>query len=182
MNQTTSRIQLAVRAETALIKAQLKRALNSLLLILVAGVFALLALGYISFSGYQYLLSEFTPSSAALIVGVVALALAGVLIGFALQGSGESDEQRIAAELRELNYQAIGKDLEQFRSELGDFRADVRRIRHTIAFVVDSVTRPLGWLIRLLEELGSVSIPASKKAGRSEASDDEGTETSRSED
>lgn len=150
MSDPVKKVQIALRAESALFKAQLRRTVRSVALLLGALVFALLALTVFNYASFVALEEELGGVYAGLIVGGADLLIAALLINAALSEPKTTEEEKLAAEVRDMSYAALGEDVERARRELTRFTADVHRIRSVFALLTGGITAPLTFLIKAL--------------------------------
>jgi len=129
MKNPVLKINLLIRAETALARVRARRTANRIILSLVALVFVLIGVAMLNFAIYQVLTVNFNPGLAGLLVSLMNLFLAGVVFLIAWKIGGESNEEKMAAEIRDLTYSEIGSDVDVLKTEIGKGGNDVNRIR-----------------------------------------------------
>lgn len=129
MNDPVLKINLLVRSEIALARIQTRRAVNRLILSLIALVFVLLGLGMLNFSIYQAFISYFSPALAGSIVALINLFLAGVIFLFASKIGTESNEEKMAQEIKDLVYAELNNDVSSVKSEMSKVSEDIKKIR-----------------------------------------------------
>jgi hypothetical protein len=155
MNDSVKKIQILARAQTAILRAQLKRSVQSLVLVAVGLVFALLAIGVLNFAAYAALEMRLGAWRAGLIVGLVDLLLAGLLFAKGLTQSPASEEEALAREITEMATEGLSADLEEARNELRDFMKSTRRLGEIVQRVTSLVSSPAVELIKLVSSPGS---------------------------
>ena len=129
MKNPVLKINLLIRAETALARVRARRTANRIILSLVALVFVLIGVAMLNFSMYQAFALRFSPGLACLFVSLINLVLAGRVFFIAGKFSGESNEEKMAAEIRDLAYSEIGTDVEGVKAEITKVVDDINRIR-----------------------------------------------------
>lgn len=129
MKNPVLKVNLLIRAETALARVRARRTANRIILSLVALVFVLIGVAMLNFSIYQAFTVKFSPGLASLFVSLINLFLAGVVFLIVGKIGGESNEEKMAAEIRDLAYSEIGSDVEGVKAEIGKVVDDINRIR-----------------------------------------------------
>lgn len=129
MNDPVLKINLLVRSEMALARIQTRRAVSRFILSLIALVFVLLGLGMLNFAIYQALAVHLSPALAGLFVALINLFLAGIIFFIAGKTGTESNEEKMAQEIRDLAYAELNSDVASFKSEIGKVRGDIKKIR-----------------------------------------------------
>ena len=129
MKNPVLKVNLLIRAETALARVRARRTANRIILSLVALVFVLIGVAMLNFSIYQAFTVKFSPGLASLFVSLINLFLAGVIFLIVGKIGGESNEEKMAAEIRDLAYSEIGSDVEGVKAEIGKVVDDINRIR-----------------------------------------------------
>jgi len=146
MNESLQKVQIVARAQAAILRAQLRRSVASLVLVAVGLVFALLAVGVLNFAAYAAVELRLGPGPAGLIVGSVDLLLAGALFAKGLAASPESEEEKLAREITEMATESLSAELDEARGELRDFMKSTRRlgeIAHQVASIAGGPTAEL---------------------------------------
>ena len=129
MKNPVLKINLLIRAETALARVRARRTANRVILSLVALVFVLIGVAMLNFSIYQAFVLRFSPGLAGLFVSLINLVLAGLIFFIASKFGGESNEEKMAAEIHDLAYSEIGTDVEGVKAEITKVVDDINRIR-----------------------------------------------------
>jgi hypothetical protein len=150
MNDSVKKIQILARAQTAILRAQVRRNVQSLVLVAVGLVFALLAIGVLNFAAYAALEMRLGAWRAGLIVGLVDLLLAGLLFAKGLAQSPQSDEEALAREITEMATEGLSADLDDARNELRDFMKSTRGLGEVVQRVTSLVSSPALELIKLV--------------------------------
>lgn len=152
MKNPALKVNLLIRAETALARVRTRRALNRIIFSLTALVFVMFGVAMLNFAIYQAFIVIFSPSLASLFVSLINLCLAGVIFIISWKVGSESNEEKMAAEIRDLAYAEIGSDVEEARAEIGKVVNDINRIRSGFsAFTGTSSIMPiLGMLTKAI--------------------------------
>lgn len=129
MNDPVLKLNLLVRAELALARIQARRAGSRLILSLVGLVFVLLGVGMLNLAMYQGFTGHFSPSVSGLFVALINLVLAAVVFFIAGKAGSETNEEKMAQEIRNLAYSSLSTDLDGIKSEFSKVSDDVNRIR-----------------------------------------------------
>lgn len=129
MKNPVLKVNLLIRAETALARIRAHRAANRIILSLIALVFVLIGVAMLNFAIYQTFVAFSSPGLAGLYVSLINLGLAGAIFLIIGKAGGESNEEKMAAEIRDLAYSEIGSDVEGVKAEIGKVVDDINRIR-----------------------------------------------------
>lgn len=129
MKNPVLKVNLLIRAETALARIRAHRAANRIILSLIALVFVLIGVAMLNFAIYQAFAAHSSPGLAGLYVSLINLGLAGAIFLILGKAGGESNEEKLAAEIRDLAYSEIGTDFDSFKAEVNKVVDDVNRIR-----------------------------------------------------
>lgn len=129
MKNPVLKVNLLIRAETALARVRTRRTANRIILSLIALVFVLIGVAMLNFSIYQAFASFTSPGLASFYVALINLGLAGIIFLVIGKAGGESNEEKMASEIRDLAYAEIGSDVEAFKAEVTKVVDDVNRIR-----------------------------------------------------
>jgi len=129
MKNPVLKINLLIRAETALARIRARRTANRIILSLVGLVFVLIGVAMLNFAIYQAFVAFSSPGLAGLYVSLINLGLAGAIFLIIGKAGGESNEEKMAAEIRDLAYSEIGTDVEGVKAEIGKVVDDINRIR-----------------------------------------------------
>ncbi len=144
MKNPVLKINLLIKAETALARIRAHRASNRIILSLVGLVFVLIGVGMLNFAVYQAFAASFSPSLSGLYVSLINLGLAGVIFLIIGKAGAESNEEKMAAEIRDLAYSEIGTDVDFFKAEVDKVVDDIKRIRSGLgSFTGSSSIMPL---------------------------------------
>lgn len=150
MNDSVKKVQILAHAQTAVLRAQLRRSVQRLMLVAVGLVFGLLAVGVLNFAAFAALEMRLGSAYAALVVGCVDLLLAGALFAKGLAQSLPSEEEALAREITEMATEGLSADLDEARSELRDFMKSTRRLGEIVQRVTSIVSSPAAELIKLV--------------------------------
>jgi hypothetical protein len=154
MNDSLKKVQILARAQAAILRAQLRRSVQSLVLVAVGLVFALLAVGVLNFAAYAAVELRLGPGRAGLIVGCVDLLLAGALFAKGLAASPQSEEEKLAREITEMATEGLGAELDEARDELRAFMKSTRRLGEIAHEVTAIAGGPIAQLVKFLSRTG----------------------------
>lgn len=129
MTDPILKIKIVARAEKALLLIQAKRVAKRMVLVAGALVFALLGLGMLNFAGYQALATTQGPAVAALLIALFDGALALVIVAVARSAGASNEQEKMVEEIRDMAYNELNVDIEEFKSELGQVSAEIGSIR-----------------------------------------------------
>lgn len=129
MRNPALKVNLLIRAETALARVRARRTANRITMSLIALVFVLIGVAMLNFAIYQAFVTFSSPGLAGLYVSLINLGLAMVIFIIVGKADGESNEEKMAAEIRDLAYTEIGSDVDAFKAEVTKVVDDVNRIR-----------------------------------------------------
>ena len=129
MKNPVLKVNLLIRAETALARIRARRTANRIILSLVGLVFVLIGVAMLNFAIYQAFVAFSSPGLAGLYVSLINLGLAGAIFLIIGKAGDESNEEKMAAEIRDLAYSEIGSDVEGVKAEIGKVVDDINRIR-----------------------------------------------------
>jgi cell shape-determining protein MreC len=129
MTDPMLKIQILARAEAALLRLQAKKSVNKIVLLLVALVFALLALVMLNFAAYHALNQTYSTAVSALIVASVNVFFAICLSFLANKVNKNDDQEKMITEIRNLAYKELSADVDEVKCELMQVSDDVKRIR-----------------------------------------------------
>jgi hypothetical protein len=150
MNDTIKKIELLARAQTAILRVQLRRSVQSLVFVAVGLLFALLAVGVLNFAAYAALEMRLGPGRAGLIVGCVDLLLAGALLAKGLASSAPTEEEKLAREISELATEGLSADVDEARGELRAFMKSTRGLGEIAQQVTSLTGGTVAEVLRLL--------------------------------
>lgn len=149
MNDPVLKINLLVRSELALARIRSRRALSRIILSLIALVFVLLGLGMLNFSIYQIFIASFSPAIAGGFVALINLFVAGIIFLFAGKIGTESNEEKMAQEIRDLVYAELNTDVTSAKNEMSKVSDDIKKIRRGF----NSFTETTGSIVPLFNLL-----------------------------
>jgi hypothetical protein len=151
MNDYFKKLQILAHAQTAVLRAQARRSVQSLVLVAIGLVFGLLAVGVLNFSAFAALEMRLGTWRAALIVGCVDLLLAGALFAKGLARSSPTEEEALAREITQMVTEGLSADLDEARNELRDFMKSTRTLGEIVQRVTAIVSSPATELIKLVK-------------------------------
>ncbi len=153
MTDPILKIQILARSEISLLRIQANRNINRIIFLLVALVFALLALGMFNFSAYQAIAESKSPAVAAMLVAFADCILAISVLMFTRSSGKDSEQEKVIRDIRDLAYKELSTDFDEAKENFSEVSDDVRRIRSGFsAFTqgADNITGSLGPLLNLL--------------------------------
>lgn len=154
MNNSLKKLQLLARAQAAILRAQLRRSVRSLVLVAVGLVFALLAVGVLNFAAYAAVEMRLGPGRAGLIVGCVDLLLAGALFAKGLATSPQTEEEKLALEITEVAMEGLSAELDEARDEIRGFMKSTRSLGEIVQQVTSIAGGTVAQLVRFLGRPG----------------------------
>ncbi|MCT4627786.1 phage holin family protein [Halodesulfovibrio sp.] len=156
MNDSMNRFQLLIRSEMALLRIQAKRIAAQAACKIVALLFALLALGMLTFAGYQALAVPFGYANAALIVALVDGFLALLFVLISNRSSRNTEQEKMLKEIREMVYGEFNSDVNEIKTEINRVTTDIKRTHDSIATVISSSGELIGSITPILSFLAFV--------------------------
>ena len=129
MNDPVLKLKLLVKTEMTLGRLHARRAASQAVFAVIALVFILLGLGMFNFAGYQSLSVRFSPAVAALSVAILDIVIGLLVLRISASPGSESDEEKMAQEIRDLVYSELNNDVEAVKAEFSKVTDDVYRIR-----------------------------------------------------
>jgi phosphate/sulfate permease len=129
MTDPILKIQILARAEMSLLRVQASRNINRIIMLLVALVFALLALGMFNFAAYQALAESRSPAVAAMLVALADCMLAIGVIVIASKSGSDSEQEKVIRDIRDLAYNELSTDFDEVKEKFSEVSDDVHRIR-----------------------------------------------------
>lgn len=129
MNDPVLKLHLLVRSEMALARIQTRRAVSRAILSLIGLIFILLGVGMLNFAVYQAIAVYFSPAVAGLFVALINLFLAAAIFLIAGKIGAESNEEKMAQEVRKLAYSELNMDVATVKSEISKVSDDIKKIR-----------------------------------------------------
>ena len=150
MKDPVLKLQLLARTEMALGRIQARRTGNRITLSLIALVFVLLGLGMLNFSGYQAFAVRFSPALAGLFIALIDIVIAGIIFSLAGKTGGESNEEKMAKDIRDLAYSELNADVDTLKAEFTKVSEDVHRIRSGFSAIKSGSAGGLSGIVPLL--------------------------------
>ena len=129
MNDPVLKLNLLVRSEMALARIRSRRGVTRIIFSLIGMIFVLLGLGMLNFAIYQAFAAGFSPAMSGLFVALINLFLAGFIFLVASKTGAESNEEKMAQEIRDLAYAELNSDVAAVKNEISKVGDDVKRIR-----------------------------------------------------
>jgi len=150
MKDPVLKLQLLARTEMALGRIQARRAGTRITLSLIALVFVLLGLGMLNFSGYQAFAVRFSPAFSGLFIALIDIGVAVTIFILAGRTSSESNEEKMAKDIRDLAYSELNADVDALKAEFARVSSDVHRIRSGFSAFRGGAAGGLGGIVPLL--------------------------------
>lgn len=160
-SESLKRVQLILKAQKTVAKAQVRRTLRALALAILSLTFLISAAAALHLAGYIALQASYGSVRAALIVGAVDFFLATALLLGALSSPPESDVEQLAREVTQASLESLGDDVEDLRDEFRGLIGDVRHLRDAVSLVRSVFGAPLQMLFRYVFD-GSGRTPTDK--------------------
>ena len=129
MNDPILKLKLLAKTEMTLGKHHARKAATQAVLAAVALFFVLLGLGMLNFAGYQSLSVKISPALAALFIALTNILIGIVILRIAARSGSDSDEEKMAQEIRDMVYSELNHDVEGIKAEFTKVTDDVYRIR-----------------------------------------------------
>lgn len=159
MTDPILKLQVLARSEMALLRIQAQRSATRTALLVVALVFALLALGMMNFAGYQALVETKSPAIAALLIALVDGALALIVVFFSRGAGPNMEQEKVIRDIRDLAYDELSTDFDEVKAKVSKVTEDVGRIRSGFSAVtgnsagmVNNLAPLLGLLISAINK------------------------------
>ena len=149
MNDPALKLNLLVRSELALARIQARRALSRLILSITALLFILLAGAMLNFAIYHAFAANFSPALSGVFVALINLFVAGIILLIAGRIGANSNEEKMAQEIRTLAYAELNSDVESVKKEMSTVTKDINKIRRGFSSFTDTT----GSIIQLLNLL-----------------------------
>jgi phosphate/sulfate permease len=129
MTDPILKLQILARSEMALFRLQASRNATRTVLIIIALLFALLALAMLNFAGYQWLSETKSPAIAALLMAVVNGVLALIVVGVSRSAGPNEEQEKMVRDIRDLAYNELSADFDEVKAGITKVTDDVSRIR-----------------------------------------------------
>jgi hypothetical protein len=155
MTDPILKIQILARSEMSLLRIQANRSVNRIILLLVALVFALLALGMLNFSAYQALAEFKSPAVAALFVALGDCVLAMGVIMFASKAAKNLEQEKVIRDIRDLAYKELSSDFDEVKESFSEVSEDVKRIRTGFSALTSGSSSVMSNIVPLVRILTS---------------------------
>ena len=156
MNDPVLKLNLLVRSEMTLARIHTRKVVSRIILSLIALVFGLLGLGMLNFSIYQVFATYYSASIAGGLVALINLLIAILLFIIAAKAGDESNEEKMAEELRDLIYSELTEDAAALKAEFAQVINDVHRIRSGFSDLTSGKIGGLVGMVPLFELLNRV--------------------------
>jgi len=134
MNSLTRNLNILWRSERLLAEAEWRRSSRQITILVLAGVFGLLALIMLNVAGFYWLATTYGTAQAALAVAVADIVIAAIL-AVSAQSLKTAPETDMIREFRDSALAEIESDAEAFQTHLVQIRDDVKTIGATVSKV-----------------------------------------------
>lgn len=135
MTDPIMKLQILARSEMALLRIQTRRNATRTVLLVVALVFVLLALGMLNFAGYQALAATQGPATAAMLVALADGVIAIIVVVISRGAGPNTEQEKMVRDIRDLAYNELGADFDEVKEKITQVTDDVRRIRSGLSGV-----------------------------------------------
>lgn len=161
MTDPILKLQILARSEMALFRIQARRNAARAVLLAVALVFVLLALGMLNFAGYQALAVNQGSAIAAMLVALADGVIAIIVIVIARSAGPNVEQEKMVRDIRDLAYNELSADFDEVKEKVTQVTEDVRRIRSGFSAVTGGTS---GNMANSLAPILSLLIGALKKS------------------
>lgn len=134
MNSLTRNLNILWRSERLLAEAEWRRSSRQITILVLAGVFGLLALIMLNVTGFYWLATTYGTAQAALAVAVADIVIAAIL-AVSAQSLKTAPETDMIREFRDSALAEIEAEAESFQTHLVQIRDDVKTIGATVSQV-----------------------------------------------
>lgn len=134
MNSLTRNLNILWRSERLLAEAEWRRSSRQITILVLAGVFGLLALIMLNVAGFYWLATTYGTAQAALAVAVADIVIAAIL-AVSAQSLKTAPETDMIREFRDSALAEIEAEAESFQTHLVQIRDDVKTIGATVSKV-----------------------------------------------
>jgi len=134
MNSLTRNLNILWRSERLLAEAEWRRSSRQITILVLAGVFGLLALIMLNVDGFYWFATTYGTAQAALAVAVADIAIAAIL-AVSAQSLKTAPETDMIREFRNSALAEIETEAEAFQTHLVQIRDDVKTIGATVSKV-----------------------------------------------
>ncbi|MFA9474952.1 MAG: phage holin family protein [Filomicrobium sp.] len=142
MNSLTRNLNILWRSERLLAEAEWRRSSRQITILVLAGVFGLLALIMLNVAGFYWLATTYGTAQAALAVAAADIVIAAIL-AVSAQSLKTAPETDMIREFRDSALAEIETEAEAFQTHLVQIRDDVKTIGATVSKVASD---PIGSL------------------------------------
>lgn len=134
MNSLTRNLNILWRSERLLAEAEWRRSSRQITILVLAGVFGLLALIMLNVAGFYWLATTYGTAQAALAVAAADIVIAAIL-AVSAQSLKTAPETDMIREFRDSALAEIEAEAESFQTHLVQIRDDVKTIGATVSQV-----------------------------------------------
>lgn len=129
MKDPLLKLKILTRTESALLKIQLRRTVNFILIYVVVFLFITISFCMLNFAAYQALAETLGPAIAALLVALVDGILAFILISISQQVGKMTEQEVMLRDIRDLAFNELSADVDDVKSQVTKVNDDVQSIR-----------------------------------------------------
>lgn len=150
MNDTLKKLQVLGRAQAAVIRAQLRRSVQKLVVVAVGLVFTLLALAALNYAALAALQEHLSAAQSGLVLGLFDLLVGALLFAKGLAEHPPGEEELLAREITEMATDGLSADFDEARQEVRDFMRDTRQMGQVIHQVASIIGGPVAQVIKVI--------------------------------
>lgn len=150
MNDTLRKLQVLGRAQSTVIRAQLRRSVQKLVVVAVGLVFTLLALAALNYAALAGLQEHMSPAAAGLVLGLLDLVVGALLFAKGLAEHPPTEEELLAREITEMATDGLSADFDEAREEVRDFMRETKQLGQVIHQVASIFGGPVAQVFKLL--------------------------------
>jgi len=131
-----AKIKLLIKSEKALLNLELRKKSRQTILVAVALLSVLIALGLLNLTVYLYLNTDFTPLISAAILTGLNLLVALIFFMMASRQNLGAEAESIR-EIRDFAWGQVSDDISEVKQDVVDFRESVYRVKNRVDSVVN---------------------------------------------
>jgi len=150
LNDTLKKLQVLGRAQAAVIRAQLRRSVQKLVVVAVGLVFTLLALAALNYAALAALQEHLSAAQSGLVLGLFDLLVGALLFAKGLAEHPPGEEELLAREITEMATDGLSADFDEARQEVRDFMRDTRQMGQVIHQVASIIGGPVAQVIKVI--------------------------------
>jgi len=150
VNDTLKKLQVLGRAQAAVIRAQLRRSVQKLVVVAVGLVFTLLALAALNYAALAALQEHLSHAKAGLVLGLLDLLVGALLFAKGLAEVPPSEEELLAREITEMATDGLSADFDEARQEVREFMRETKQLGQVIHQLASIFGGPVAQVFKLL--------------------------------